>query len=210
MKIAVASIIFALLTSAANSEASRYEYKDGRTDVCLEDVTGSAELEFPVRRNPYGGFMVTRFLVPAPYPTSNKLDPPERTGISASFFPVSDISYASRLERRTNPPPGACLVEDFEHGLLRLETNKDYQPEGTAPARCRVPHFELRLVPQDKTIPTQISCPLAPRTGACKVSHFMSNGWEAEFLLSVENLSEWTNHISLVEDFFARNLRECE
>ncbi len=196
------------VSSGASAETVTHRYEKANKAICLSHEAGEVEAYLEGRASPFGN--ASRFLVPAPYLTPEKTDDPGRTGIGAAYFPVSDLNYAARTKARTDPPPGACLEEPFDHGLISLKTNEDYKPDGQVPARCRVRPLDLRLVPEDKFMPLAMRCPLSPRTGACEASYYMGNGWEAQFLVSVGDIPEWEDHVQRVTDFFESKFEECE
>ncbi len=196
------------VSTGASAETIKHRYEKANKAICLSHEAGEVEAYLEGRASLFGGPPI--FLVPAPYLTTEKTDDPKRTGIGASYFPVSDLTYAGRIKDRTNPPPGDCLEEPFDHGLISLKTNENYRPKGQVPARCRVLPLDLQLVPEDKSIPLAMRCPLMPRTGSCRASYYMGNGWEAQFLVSVGNVPEWEDHVQRVTDFFENSLEECE
>jgi hypothetical protein len=196
------------VSTGAVAETIEHRYEKANKAICLSHEAGDVEAYLEGRASLFGAAPI--FLVPAPYLTTAKTDDPQRTGIGASYFPVSDLTYADRSDDRTNPPPGACLEEPFDHGLVSLKTNEDYKPTGAVPAQCRVRPLELKLLPEDKFMPLAMRCPLMPRTGSCRASYYMGNGWEAQFLVSVGDVPEWENHVLRVTDFFENSLEECE
>ncbi|AZQ67323.1 hypothetical protein EF888_09410 [Silicimonas algicola] len=196
------------VSTGASAETVTHRYEKASKAICLSHEAGDVDFYLKGRASPFGN--APRFLVPAPYLTPDIMDDPVRTGIGAAYFPLDDLTYAGRIRERTNPPPGACLEEPFDHGLISLKTNEDYNPQEQVPARCRVLPLDLQLVPEDKSIPLAMRCPLSPRTGACEASYHMGNGWEAQFLVSVGDIPEWEDHVQRVTDFFENSLEECE
>ncbi len=202
----IASVM--VVSSGALAETIKHRYEKANKPVCLSHEAGDVEFYLEGRATVFGEAPI--FLVPAPYLTTARTDDPERTGIGVLYFPVSDLTYADRSDDRTNPPPGACLEEPFDHGLISLKTNEDYKPDGPVPAQCRVRPLDLKLLPEDKFMPLAMRCPLMPRTGSCRASFYMGNGWEAQFLISVGDIPEWEDDVRRVTVFFESNFEECE
>lgn len=200
--------LIALAVSGASAKEIRYEYQKGGEKICLSHQKGDVEFYLKGRASPFGN--APRFLVPAPYLTPEKTDDPDRAGIGAWYTPVNELDYNSRIDRRQNPKPGACLETDFRYGLMSLLENEDYKPKGIVAPSCYVGQLSLSLVPNDMAIPFSIKCPLPPRGGACRASYFMGNGWEAQFLVSLDDLPNWEDHLLRVTEFFETKLQICE
>jgi hypothetical protein len=200
MPAATKSLLFICIAQAGFSSEFRFQ------DVCLAVDMEKHEFYspgFPLR---YGSPFL---LVPAPFATPDLTDAEDRQGIGVFYLPINERKLARRLDDRDRSNPGDCIEAPYAFDLVQVSDDPLHKPKGTDPVTCAASDTKVDLMPEEKTVPLVIRCPGDMRTGACWASYYLDQNWEARFLVSPGDLSEWRMIVSLVNIFFENELERC-